>query len=309
MFGLFFSSHSLTSSTFDSGRGIQVGDTSNQATMLRQHEKRIADLEETIRNQNQVINKVLGSSKVEGGSALQAAVSKDNDFIMESFDKWINRWHDVFVGLTSKQKQAGSELEGHIYNFNAGTGQWSRRPQLQGYYEHIVKNKANIKKVCEIGFNGGHSAMMFSILFDGNIDITSFDLCLDRRCDIGRSEILARYPNVKLEIVRGDSTIAVPNYASKNPYTKCDFISVDGGHFGNVPRIDLQSMKALANMNHLLVFDDVDSSSPIEYLRTVGLAWDYVIAERIVEQTEPCTLCYSDSNASTCHFCFGKYLD
>lgn len=222
------------------------------------------------------------------------------------FKSWFRRIAPEMESLTAKQKNANAFLEGHIWNFKSNT--FLRIPQLCAYFSYLKNNQDRIKTICEIGFNGGHSTLMYSSILKGNVSIVSFDLCTSRNCEIGRTEILKRFPKLKLEIVKGNSTIQVPEYSRRRPDHKCDFMSIDGGHFGTVPYNDIINMQLLASDNHIVVIDDVDPTSEQEYLRTVGRAWELAIRKGIVMQTGSCSFCYTDHRGEhTCKFCFGKY--
>ena len=50
-----------------------------------------------------------------------------------------------------------------------------------------------------------------------------------------------RFPQ-RFEFVAGDSTLTVPQYAATHPNTKCDLLSVDGGH-------SLEVLKSFSNLD------------------------------------------------------------
>lgn len=224
-----------------------------------------------------------------------------------SFETWFSLWGPQMLVLSNRQRAHGSKLEGHIWNHR--NGKFLRKSQLLAYYRHIMKYRHTIGRICEIGFNGGHSALMWAILFNGNIDIVVFDLCIDKRCDIGEELIREMFPNIRLKVVRGDSTKTVPIYRHNNPSVKCDFISIDGGHLGEVPKSDLLNMQYLAADNNTIVMDDINIKSNAPYLKfkIVGKAWKYAITNKLIKQIGECNPCKTYL-PTACTFCFGKYL-
>merc|ERR1712046_250612 len=113
-----------------------------------------------------------------------------------------------------------------------------------------------------------------------------------------------------LELIIGDSTKMVPQYIAQHPDRRgtCDFISVDGGHFGQVPKLDIMNIAAYANSAwNMVVVDDIDSPQPAShFLGTVGRAWDNAANTGLIKQALPssaqCKVCYlPDVQRTTCH--------
>ena len=89
--------------------------------------------------------------------------------------------------------------------------------------------------MCETGFNGGHSVVLWACL----LPTVSFDKCVDTRCEIGKAFFHNLFQHPSLRIVKGNSIENVPRYFKEQPDIKCDFISVDVGDTGDVPRLDI----------------------------------------------------------------------
>ncbi|CAG2257837.1 unnamed protein product [Mytilus edulis] len=224
-----------------------------------------------------------------------------------NFDQWLHIFGPIMLTLTRTQKDAGVIIERNMWHsFNDS---FLRVPQLHAYYEQVLGNKNKIRRICELGFNGGHSALMWASLFNGDLELLSFDLCTDKRCDIGEAFIRKMFPNIRLKIIRGDSTKTVPNYVLSNTNVKCDFISIDSDHFGSVDSFDILNMRYLASRNHTVAFEVADEMSRGSFLRTVSLAWKRAISSKIILQQGECQFCYSNPVKNrTCKFCFGKYV-
>jgi FkbM family methyltransferase len=224
----------------------------------------------------------------------------------EIFDgkKFIYDHSDRFRKLTDAQK--ANSLEGHTFNQDT-SGKFTRMPQLEAYANLVWKNRKSIRTVCETGFNGGHSTVLWASIIP-NVEIIAFDMCIGTRCDVGKSFFNKLFPDASLTIVRGDSTKSVPDYA-KSHSEKCDFISVDGGHFNDVPRLDIENMVKLARGSAIIVIDDVDKDSKLEYLKTVGIAWFNAVNNNLVT-SEKCEECYAKDaeRRTTCTFCNGRVV-
>ena len=67
----------------------------------------------------------------------------------------------------------------------------------------------------------------------------------------------------RLEVIKGDSTKTVLRWKKANMATRCDIISVDGGHSYGIALADLTNMQLLANPRfHVLFLDDTNCNKP-----------------------------------------------
>ena len=150
------------------------------------------------------------------------------------------------------------------------------------------------------------------MIFRVQIEIVSFDLCPSRSCDVGEKFIHKLFPGVKLRLIRGDSRITVPKFQRENPDIKCDFISIDGGHTGDIPKKDLHNMKLLAAKDHTVVIDDVNSQSRLNFIRTPGKAWENAVSNHLICPIDVCKRAFgkpADQAQSELKFCMGTYCD
>ena len=53
-------------------------------------------------------------------------------------------------------------------------------------------------------------------------------------------------------MIRGDSTVSVPEFFDMYPDVKCDIVSVDGGHSHSVATKDLKNFRRAAAPNHVV---------------------------------------------------------
>ena len=118
------------------------------------------------------------------------------------------------------------------------------------FLKNIV-NK-NIKRVLEIGFNGGHSAELF-LSTNPNIELVSFDIGCHDYVSLGKNFIDQNYPN-RHELVIGDSLKTVPKYSINKGLF--DIIFIDGGHDYKVSKGDLINCKRLSHKDTIVIMDD-----------------------------------------------------
>lgn len=124
----------------------------------------------------------------------------------------------------------------------------------------------NVRRICEIGFNAGHSAALW-LLANPRAEVLMFDLWAHDYAPLAeyflRSKLSERFglSNVsrRFRIIKGSSLITVPAFFSAFPSEKCDLLSVDGGHSHAVAVADISNMRELRNRRfHVLVVDDTN---------------------------------------------------
>ena len=139
-------------------------------------------------------------------------------------------------------------------------------------YEALIPKQLNLlwcgltakKRICEIGFNAGHSALLFFLLRDTEpIDFTVFDIgrwAYTRPCMDYINEI---YPNIRIEYLEGDSLIEVPKWVEKNQALlgAYDLVHVDGGHSEECIKSDMLYADKLVCIGGNIIVDDSDDSN------------------------------------------------
>jgi len=164
----------------------------------------------------------------------------------------------------------------------------------------IVSNK-QIKNVMEIGFNAGHSSVIF-LENNNNINITSFDIDEHDYIHVGKKYIDANYPGQHTLII-GNSIQSVPNFINKNNIT-FDLIFIDGGHDYNVARVDLENCKKLSHANTIVIMDDTIYTRGWEMKYSVGptRAWLEGINNKLIGEISSIDLSIGHGMS------WGKYL-
>ena len=115
---------------------------------------------------------------------------------------------------------------------------------------NIVKRKQNL---LEIGFNGGHSNLIF-LLSQNNLEITNFDICCNDYTKSCFKYLKTKFKNI--ELIIGDSKETIPKYIKENTNKKYDIIHIDGEHKIDSALIDIKNCKKLSNKETLLIIDD-----------------------------------------------------
>ena len=159
-------------------------------------------------------------------------------------------------------KDAGSRIiEGHV-----AQSPWKIRA-----LRDVARNMALVESVCEIGFNVGHSTVIW-LENNPNARLLSFDYC-QNSCSQQVLLWMQRRYGKRFTAICGDSTQTVPAFAQSHVAYTCDVVHIDGGHEGDTPLLDLYHMAPLANpLCHTLVMDDTGCSAA--YCVDPQRAWD-----------------------------------
>ena len=135
--------------------------------------------------------------------------------------------------------------------------------------------KTSPKSIMEIGFNAGHSALLFLAITPPETKVVSFDLGEYAYVFAAKRYIDSVFPG-RHTLVTGDSTTTVPKYEEqvahrmKNPLTapplRFDFIFIDGGHQEDIPMKDILNSQRLAAGSHTIVaIDDICRIQAVSY--------------------------------------------
>jgi predicted O-methyltransferase YrrM len=110
---------------------------------------------------------------------------------------------------------------------------------------------------CEVGFNGGHSAVAM-LLANPQLVVHSFDLLMWKYSRPILALLTAQFGG-RLNLHVGDSTRTVPAWARANRGA-CDLILVDGDHNFEGARKDMLNLREAAHPHAVCIADDIQSS-------------------------------------------------
>jgi len=118
-------------------------------------------------------------------------------------------------------------------------------------------------KMCEIGFNAGHSSLLLLLGRDTTpLDFTIFDIghhSYTRPC---LNYIKSMFPVVKFEYIEGDSTTTMPIWINENTQSigSYDVVHLDGGHSEHCIINDMKHSDILVKVNGIIIIDDSNVS-------------------------------------------------
>lgn len=159
------------------------------------------------------------------------------------------------------------KLEGNIFMLHHTTEYTDVYLNKAKNISNIVLNK-HIKKVMEIGFNSGFSALLL-LISNPQLVLTCFDLG-EHQYTLPCYEKIKETFGERINIIIGDSTKTLLNYNDK-----FDLIHIDGGHSTEVANSDIINSYKLSKPKTILIMDDYDFNNLNElwnkYIKKYGL--------------------------------------
>jgi hypothetical protein len=184
--------------------------------------------------------------------------------------------------------ESNSSLEGNCFYHN-GT--------LNLYHELYTKQlnlfwcgKQEIKNMCEIGFNAGHSSMLLLLgRNDKPLKFTIFDIghhAYTRPCF---EYIKKEFSNVNFEYIEGDSSITMPEWIQNNKefIYKYDLVHVDGGHSEHCIFNDMKNADLLLKKNGIMIVDDTNYGVINSYVNFYLSSGNYIEVPVIPTKAHP----------------------
>jgi hypothetical protein len=125
--------------------------------------------------------------------------------------------------------------------------------------------KQTATRVCEIGFNGGHSTMVMLLGREKmTLEYTIFDICEHTYVKSCFNYIKENFNHVNFEFIEGNSIDTMPSWIMKNIefIGTYDLVHVDGGHSLECIENDMKNADIIVKINGYIIIDDTD----IEYI-------------------------------------------
>ena len=195
---------------------------------------------------------------------------------------------DEFIQMSTIRYGAGNDplIEGNVGQLLA---------QMAAYSNMAHERR----RVCEIGFNAGHSAIVF-LLANDRLEYHGFTLDVPAT-RLGLEFVTTQFRNRVVNVTLGKSIETVV-HARARLLNACDVLVIDGGHYYDVARADILNFRALATDDHVLIMDDIGCHPG--YCHGPSKAWTEAINDGIIGQSG----CWGEQQRNRRGFCFGKYL-
>jgi hypothetical protein len=170
--------------------------------------------------------------------------------------------------LESIVKRSGVPFEGNCFYED---GSFNLKSQLLNKQLNLFwTGKQASMHICEIGFNAGHSCMLFLLgkeqeMFTedniSTINITIFDIMNHSYTKPCFDFIKSKFENnFNLELIEGDSIVTIPEWMNNNTSLigKFDICHLDGGHDHSCVDNDFKNANLLLKVNGILIVDDTN---------------------------------------------------
>ena len=197
---------------------------------------------------------------------------------INEYNKIMNENRHHFDRLNEIVKyHVGKNVEGNCFTQHEDVD--NCLPELIYKQMNLFSLGRDAKNVMEIGFNAGHSCLLF-LLSNPNSKITVFDLIWHSYVLPCFDYLQSVFPD-RLQIIHGDSVKTVPIFHHQNPDLTFDLIHIDGSHYGTVANWDFYNSIKMAT--DIIIWDDTQISHLNELLD--GYIKDGLVSEVAVHKT------------------------
>lgn len=169
------------------------------------------------------------------------------------------RINDHLAQLQFIIEQSNEKLEGNCFyehqSLNFRTELLPKQVNLF-WAAQQVKNR----RICEIGFNAGHSMLLFLIANPEIEEVFIFDLNAHQYTEPCYKYIHSSFPTVKINFLIGDSKETLSSFTHQYPQylEQFDLVHIDGGHLEDCVKNDILYGEKLVSVNGLLIIDDTN---------------------------------------------------
>lgn len=118
----------------------------------------------------------------------------------------------------------------------------------------------NAQKICEIGFNGGHSSVLMLLDKTSPVTLTLFDIGHHKYTRPCVEHVIKYFTEHNIEYIEGDSTVTMPQWIEKNTQYigTYDLVHVDGNHDSHHIAHDIKNADRLVKVGGIMVIDDTN---------------------------------------------------
>jgi len=157
------------------------------------------------------------------------------------------------IALQQIIQQSGEQLEGNCFYYHQSL---QLAPELHAKQRNLLKVSMalpNSPAIMEIGFNAGHSILLF-LIKQPTAHYTIFDICEHSYVRPCFEYLKNAFPQAQLELIEGDSCETVSNYNSQ----QFDMVHVDGGHLEYIAASDMANAVRLCKQGGYIILDDTN---------------------------------------------------
>lgn len=189
---------------------------------------------------------------------LYILIELQSNYIQIEYEFHREEINSILDDIKSIVINSGTSLEGNSFYFHQSLQQF---PELYTKQLNLFWcGKKALKRICEIGFNAGHSTMLLLLGRKTPLEFTIFDIghhSYTRPCF---EYIQKKYTNIAFEYIEGDSIQTMPAWIRdhKHLIESYDVVHVDGGHSEPCIFNDMKNADILVKVGGIMIIDDTN---------------------------------------------------
>jgi hypothetical protein len=211
------------------------------------------------------------------------------------YEECSSKKQELLDGLKQIVIDSNAVFEGNSFYLHATLNLYSELYTKQLNLFWCGKQAAT--RICEIGFNAGHSTMLMLLGRDTSaLDFTVFDIGHYSYTKPSLEYIKSQFQHVNFEYIEGDSTITMPAWINENKQLiwSYDVVHVDGGHSEHCILNDMKNADLLVKVGGIVIVDDTNAGHINNYVnlylssgkyREVDVLTTYGYPHRIIQKT------------------------
>jgi hypothetical protein len=195
-----------------------------------------------------------------------------------NYENLKDKKNNILQHLENIIRNYNSVLEGNCFYYHASLNLY---PELYTKQINLFWCGQQVKKrICEIGFNAGHSAMLLLLGREQSdpIEFTVFDLGDHSYIYPCLQYIKKEFNQTDFEFIKGNSIETIPVWITENKEKlgTYDVIHIDGGHDEDCIRNDFKNCDLLIQIGGIIIIDDSDMPDIKKYIELYLYTGKYV---------------------------------
>lgn len=216
-------------------------------------------------------NKLKNEKEKERRICSETANSLINYITKEEYISHIEKYEEIFSKLLDIVKSTGEQMEGNCFYKHLS---FERIDELNKEINLFSIGRKG-KNIIEIGFNAGHSCLLFLISNPEN-KIDCFDICEHSYTELCFEYLSECFPG-RLTLHKGNSVSMLPLFRKENPYKVYDIVHIDGSHELNDANCDFFNTLSMTKKESILIFGDV-------YIPQMKYLWDGYVRDGHIQE-------------------------
>ena len=212
---------------------------------------------------------------------------KELEIKTQEYKEINNILEEHLLNIEKILKNINESLEGNCFYLHNWGGKRKKGNLKLDRYPELLTKQINLfwsgskiqTKVCEIGFNAGHSALLFLLgCKNKNIKFTIFDVLWHNYTMPTFEYMKEKFKDVDWEFIKGDSTKEMSKWIIKNKdkLRSYDLVHVDGGHEEKHIKADMNNAHLLVKVGGLIIIDDTMDAHINKYADLYIGTGDYI---------------------------------